>query len=276
MELAPESASANPADAPLDLSRAVAAARRGFRRDTELLVAHLDDGALYVPLAQPVQDTPLGTRVEKDELTLRPHLVATDTQQAFVAVFTTEELLAEFAREVGWTTTEEGDLQYCTLPARAAFDLGSQLIQSEVCSALVINPSADDELLLHRHELDSLRQGTPLPLVGYVSELPLGSDETTLISELEAPPSAEFLNALDSCLKSLAGVAGYRLQQTFNRERDLEPHPTLTLITSGAGPVDTARLEQLFGGELSDKLPPPGYIDVVFEPADPSYATTKP
>lgn len=258
---------------PVDLSPAIQTARRGFRRDTKPLVELLDRGAMFVPLAAPVPEAPLGENLSQDELTLQPHLVTAAAangaeSNGFAVLFTRQELLVEFAEEVGWTTTGEGDLQYCTLPARAGFDLAVQLIDDGSCVALVVNPSAKDELTLQRHELDALRQGQPTPLVGYVAEIPRGDDEVTLVSELDEPPSPDLVAALERCVERLPGVVGYRLEQTFNKERDIEPHPTLTLLSHDLDSVDESELEQHLAAELDGKLPAPGYIDVVFKAPD--------
>jgi hypothetical protein len=54
----------------------------------------------------------------------------------------------------------------------------------------------------------------------------------------------------------------YRLHRTFSPERDLEPHFTLNLIGSGDEP-DPALIQEL-SEALEGKLPPPGYIDIVW------------
>ncbi|HEX9620790.1 MAG TPA: hypothetical protein VF989_11685, partial [Polyangiaceae bacterium] len=58
-------------------------------------------------------------------------------------------------------------------------------------------------------------------------------------------------------------VAGYRLEQSFNPDRDLEPHWTLVVVTARS--VDHKAVAEGVLAEIADLLPPPGYIDVVFE-----------
>jgi hypothetical protein len=60
-------------------------------------------------------------------------------------------------------------------------------------------------------------------------------------------------------------VKGYRLQQTFNAERDLEPHPTLFLELVDPTSVDVEELNRRLAETLEGKLPEPGYIDVLFD-----------
>ena len=55
--------------------------------------------------------------------------------------------------------------------------------------------------------------------------------------------------------------------RTFNAERDLEPHPTLRLVTS----ADDSKLQGIADKmieAIGKHLPPPGYIDIVFDTAD--------
>ena len=73
-------------------------------------------------------------------------------------------------------------------------------------------------------------------------------------------PDADFAKMLDSA--ELPDIESYSLQRTFNAERDLEPHLTLTLRTRQA--VEREALAGRIVAAIQDKLPPPGYIDVLF------------
>ena len=62
-------------------------------------------------------------------------------------------------------------------------------------------------------------------------------------------------------------VEGYALLRTFNPERDLEPHPTLKLATK----AEEHELQAIAGkmiDAIGKHLPPPGYIDIVFDRID--------
>lgn len=248
-----------------DLGDAVKAARRGHRSDTQALVNLLDQGGLLVPLAKPVEGVELGepTRPEGD-VSLSPHLLADDSGDEVMPVFTDADFLSSFADYAGWRT-EADDLHYCTLPLRAVFDLALQLIDAHSVTALVLNPGTELELVLVRHELASLGQGEPIPLVGYVERIAGEERDKTLISVLDHEPSPDLIASIERCVQKMDGITGYRLEQTFNRERDLEPHPTLTLLATDLGALDLAALDQVLAQELEGRLPEPGYIDVLFE-----------
>ncbi len=251
-----------------DLTELVRKAKRGLRRDVAPLASAIDVGGLLVPLAKSVEGVPVGEVIETEdeELTLVPHLLQIDDGAAFVPLFTDSDILRSLGQYVEWTT-EGKELEFCTLPARVVLDLALQLVDGEEVVGAVVNPSDESELYLQRHELGALSQGRAVPLVGYVDAIPQLPDEKVLVAELEEPPSEEMIATIDDCLDGVAGVIGYRVEQTFNEERDLEPHPTLTIETEAAtsDTFDKDELgRKLFEG-LEGKLPAPGYIDVIFE-----------
>ncbi len=248
-----------------DLTDLIRRARRGLRRDVAPLAAALDEGGLLVPLAKPIDGVPIGEAVQPDsgEVKLVPHLLSSPDGETFVPLFSDADVLRSVGEFLEWTTDGEA-LEYCTLPARTALDLALQLIDGNTVLGAVINPSDECELLLQRHELGSLCQGQPLPLVGYVADIPHDPSEKVLVAELETPPAPEFIRAIEACIADHAGVTGYRIEQTFNAERDLEPHPTLTLETDEEFSVDRATLSSALFAALDGKIPEPGYIDVMF------------
>lgn len=249
-----------------DLTDLLALARSGLRRDVALLVGALDRGALLVPLVRSIAGVPLGEAVQPEggELTLVPHLLPEREGVTFVPLFSDPDVLRTLGQYLAWTT-DGGELEFCTLPAKAALDLALQLVDGERVVGAVINPSDDSELFLQRHEIGSFCQGQPLPLVGYVGAIAEGNDEKVLVAELAEPPSPEFLTIIDGCLKDVPGVVDYRLQQTFNAERDLEPHPSLTIRLQADVEVDKDGVGRQLFAALEGKLPEPGYIDVLFE-----------
>lgn len=249
-----------PENANVDLAEAIRTARRGFRRDTEALVERLDTGVIFVAMAEPVDDTADDT----DELKVVPHLTRTDGGQVLFPAFTAAERLQGFATQLQWSTRGD-ELSYCSLSLRAAFDVAIELAAGKHVAAMVIDPGDEHELLLRPNEVAELRQGHAIPLVGYVSALPPEKDERTLVSELAEPPNEALVRALDECVRGFPALTGYRLEQTFNRERDLEPHPTLVLELAEGTDQNLDALRARLGEIFEGALPAPGYIDVVFE-----------
>ena len=260
-----------------DLTPLVERARRGLRSDVASLAQALPEGGLLVPLARAIADVPLGEAIapEQGEVSLSPQLLPDQEGSYFVPLFTDPDILLTVGKYLSWKTAEtsavpeeaepQGELQFCTLPALAALDLALQLIDNEEIHGLVINPSSEHELLLQRHEVGALSQGQGIPLVGYVTEIPVGPEEERLISEPDTPLSAKLLGAIQSCIEQIPSVEDHRIEQSFNRERDLEPHLTLTLSCQAPETVDRQKLNNLLKTHLDGKLPPPGYIDVLFE-----------
>ncbi len=251
---------------PARLNAAIRAAQRGFRSDVKRLVDALDDAALLVPLARTIDDVEVGKPMTPpEEVRLVPHLLPDEDGAAFVALFTEADILRTVGQYFGWSTEGDDTLQYCTLPAKTGLDLALQLVDGERVQGAVLNPSDDYELLLSRSELGALTQGRAIPLVGYVKDIPLGADDNPLISELDAPLPPELLAALERCLDGLPGVSGHRVQQTFNAERDVEPHLTLVLQVEDEEQLDVEQLNARLAQHLEGKLPEPGYIDVLFD-----------
>jgi hypothetical protein len=253
------------ADKAGELTRAVERARSGYRHDVAELVRALDDAELYVPLASAVEGVPHGERVElADELRLVPHLLVTEEGKMFCALFTEPELMETIAEELDWTT--DGDeLEYCSIPAKLALDMALDVIDERSVLGLVLNPLHDSELVLRREELGSIAQGKPVALPGYVEGIPAQDGERTLIAEAGEPPPRALVDALEKALADESEVADYKLERTFNPDRDLEPHLTLTLRTRRAE-LDHQTISQRIVRAIEEELPPPGYIDVVFEP----------
>jgi hypothetical protein len=72
---------------------------------------------------------------------------------------------------------------------------------------------------------------------------------------------------LEDLVQNEPALDGYRISRTFNPERDLEPHFTLWLRHRPTL-SDRRSLTERVVVALSDKLPPPGYIDILFEESD--------
>lgn len=258
-------------EAAIDLTPFVQRARRGFRSDVAALIEALDDGVLFVPLAQPIDGVPVGEVVSgaEGEVKLVPHLLADEHGVGLVPLFSDADILTSVGQYARWKTGDQDDLDYCTLPARAALDLAQQLVDGKRIVAVVVNPADEDELHLKQHELGSILAGQAIPLVGYVAEIELDPREPVLVAET-GPIDPRITAAIEGCLRSVPEVTGYRVQQCFNQERDLEPHPTLTVTMPSGSTLDTSsaarqELGQRLFSAVEGLLPEPGYIDVMFE-----------
>jgi hypothetical protein len=253
----------NGAADPSDLTPAVSLARRGLRSDVRVFIDALDHGELFAPLAAKVAGAVYGEQMEvEDELKLTPHMLEDPDGKLYCALFTRPEMIEPLEEELGWTTDGES-LEYCAIPARAAFDMALQVIDDKDVLGLVINAMDDTELMLRRDEVASIAHNQAIPLVGYVQRIPENADEKTLIAEPADPPPPELVAILEQIIGALPEIESYCLQRTFNAERDLEPHLTLTLRSRG--PVTREPIADRIIQAIDGKLPPPGYIDLLFE-----------
>jgi hypothetical protein len=254
-------------DAPAELepllTRAVERARSGLRRDVAELLASLDGEQLLVPIAKSPPDVPEGEEIEiGEELTLCPHLIPDSEGEPFVGLFTHLSPLEPVVNALGWTT-DGGELRVCGLPARVGLELALKVLEDQRVRGLVIDPGAPSELGLTRSELASLLAGRPVPLVAYVEHIPRDESERTQVAESGEPFPERLVSSLESWIGGAPAVSGYRLERTFNPDRDLEPHLTLTLRVA-----EEADRRDLFRGvtqAIAGELPPPGYLDVLFE-----------
>jgi hypothetical protein len=118
--------------------------------------------------------------------------------------------------------------------------------------------------MLQKSELSSLAKGQAVPLVGYVHHIPMQDFEQTLIAETDEAPPAAFIQAIERCLKERDDIEGYELLNTFNADRDLEPHLTLSLRPKSVE-IDFETVTEELTEALGDDVPPPGYVDIVFD-----------
>lgn len=226
----------------------------------------LATGELLVPLARDMPDAPEGQRIEFDgSLTLVPHLLTDAEGGHFAALFTTPEPLEPIVRALSWKT-DGGELKVCALPARLAFEMALTIIDRNDVVGLVIDAGAPSELCLNRNELASILAGRALPLLAYVGDIPEDEPHKTLVAEDGAPPPAELVAALVNFCKSTPGVIGYRLRRTFNPDRDLEPHLSVTLAVTNK--VNRRYLFDCVTQAIEGTVPAPGYLDVLFEEVD--------
>lgn len=251
-----------------DLTPLIKTAQRGLRRDVQALLDQLPQGELFIPLARNIEGAPDGQRLEIDdgELKLVPHMLLDEEGHHYAALFSHPELMATMEQQLGWKT-DDAELKFCTVPALFALDMALEVVDGEHVQGLVLNAGSDYELALRREELASLTHGKAIPLVGYVAALAPDEGEETLIAEGGEPPSPALSAAIENCLRELPAVEGYALLRTFNPERDLEPHPTLKLATSAAE-SELSNIARKVIDAIGEHLPPPGYIDIVFDRID--------
>jgi SseB protein N-terminal domain len=254
-------------DAP-DLTPLVKAAQRGLRRDVQALLDQLPRGELFIPLARNIEGMVDGKRLDLDdgEVKLIPHMLLDEEGNHYAALFTRPELMGPMEQQLGWKT-DGAELKFCTVPALFALDMALEVVDDEHVLGLVLNAGSDFELALRREELSSFTNGKAIPLVGYVAALAPDESEATLIAEGGEPPAPALTAAIEQCLAELPQVEGYSLLRTFNAERDLEPHPTLQLATTAAESELSGIASKMIDA-IGKHLPPPGYIDIVFDRID--------
>jgi SseB protein N-terminal domain/SseB protein C-terminal domain len=245
------------------LTALVEQARRGLRRDVSALVAGLETAELFVALKAPIAGAPEGEDVEFDEdLEIVPHLLADEEGHGYAALFTSPEIAEPVAQSLGWTTEGE-ELSLCTLPARIALELALGVIDETHVLGLVIDAGNSSELMLRRQELASIVAGQALPLVGYLVDLPPLDDEQVLLAEPSDPPPPALVAALAAFVTAHPEISAHRLERTFNPERDLEPH--LTLRFTLTGDHERRALAQAAIEAVGELVPPPGYLDILFD-----------
>lgn len=249
------------------LTLAVMRAQTGLRSEVAALVEALNDAEFLVPLAADIPDTPEGERVETDEpLTIQPHMVLDPEGGAFCVFFTHVVFVEPIANQLQWGT-DGGELKLCTLMAKHALQMALSVIDEVEVRGLVLNPGTDCELTLLRDEVASLAQGQALPLVGYVEDITSTDEGATLLAEPADPPPPEFLQALEAASSALEGVLDYKVQRTFNPERDREPHLTIQVRLAN-DEVDRELIAETLADAVEGTVPPPGYLDIVFSPVE--------
>lgn len=247
-----------------DLTEAVKQARRGFRRDVKSLLDALEQADLLIPLAEPLSGATAGERTKVEgELRLQPHFLNMPDGPSFAALFTSPQVLDAIGERLGWRTGG-GELEFCQIPGGVALEMASGTLDEQV-QGVIIDAGAESELMLTAAEVKVLVTGQPIPLVGYVAAIP-DDDERTVVAEPGAPTPVALTAALERCLTELPDLERYELLRTYNPERDLEPHPTIKLTPKGAsGEIDYRHLANHVFNAVSPHLPPPGYVDIVFE-----------
>lgn len=246
-----------------DLTAAITAARRGLRRDVQRLVTELPKGSFFLPLARSM-GVPLDRHaVAKQELPVAMHLLHDPQGRKAFALFTRPEFLSKAGEVFGWKTDGK-PLQYCQLAGKDSIQLALQSIDGKDIPTLVFNAFQPTCLELSLAEVQALERGEAIPLVGYVQQTPVQAGETFMTGQPAMPPPPELVRSIKAFVVSHPAVAGYDLIQVFNPERDLEPHLMLNIRTKGRG-ADHESLVRDAREAVRDKVPPPGYLDIVFD-----------
>jgi hypothetical protein len=246
------------------LRDALDAARGGLRSLVQRVIDTLDDGVLYVPLAEDIPDIPEDQEETFDELSFRPHMLLDNDENAYAVAFTEPALVENVQEALSWTTDDD-ELKFVRLPARSVFELALTELEDVNVGGIAIDPSTDRELVLSREEVQHILAGQAIPLVGYIEELP-ESDEDLPIVEGAEPPDPKLIAALDKAKSKIQDLVGYRVDTTFHPERDREPHLTITLYLARPDAPRGAIAEEVMG-LVDPLLPPPGYADLVFKDA---------
>ena len=246
----------------IDLTDAIASARSGLKTDVANLIDLLPEGALFLPMARAIPGLEEGDTVNVDEeITLSPHLLVDGEDRLFVALFTREEFIGPVKQAMDWKT-DDHDLEFCGLPAGLALKIAYDACGNEEIVGAVINAMQDTELVLQQDELGHLTQGQAIPFVAYVEGAQSDAAENEDIANEDLPP--EFKAALDVCVEKAEPVTGYSVQRTFDPERDREPHLALR-FTLGTPTEDYETLRDTIVEALEGTVPPPGYVDILFE-----------
>ena len=249
---------------PSALTDALLAARVGLKSQVQLLVDVLDSAQVYIPLAEDLPDAPLNEALPfEGDLTFRPHMILNEDESIFAVAFSEPDFAQEMQSALGWTTSED-ELKFICVPAHVAFELCSSVVDCEQVSGLVFNPGTDAELVLLPDESASLAQGTAIPLVGYVADLPADEDGGTEEVEGADPPPQELMAALQAAKERIAELLDVSVMTTFNPERDREPHLTITLKVLSSQNLDRQALADNVMEQAAEFVPAPGYADIVF------------
>lgn len=247
-----------------DLTEALLEARVGVKSQVQLLVDALTLAQVYIPLAEDLPDAPLNEALPFDgDLTFRPHMILNEDESIFAVAFSEPDLAQAMQNALGWATSNE-ELKFICVPAHVAFELCSSVVDGEQVSGLVFNPGTDAELVLLPDEAASLAQGTAIPLVGYVADLPADDDGTTEEVKGADPPPAALIEALSAAKDRIAELVDVSVMTTFNPERDREPHLTITLTVIGRHGLDRQALADDVMEQAAEHVPAPGYADIVF------------
>jgi hypothetical protein len=182
---------------------------------------------------------------------------------AWIPVFSSAEALASAGSGHSWQT-DGGELQMAALPFEDLVAVLNQAFLDEQTGGIVFDLGLDTQLVLSSDEVLSLAAGTAIPITDLAGQQPARGDEQMYVGE-PAESSEQLVSQIQQILGREPHVTGSHLYQVFIPERDVMPHLLLSLTSPAA---DATREE--IGIRVSDAVaqldvPPPGYIDVMFD-----------
>ncbi len=250
------------------LEDALVRAQSGYRSDVAALATALAKAELFVALVENSEPGD-GPEILEPGASLKLHKVVDETTgSAWTAVFSSPENLGRAGEQLNWETSG-GPLQF--LAANGVELIRSVLspaLESGLTSGIVFDAGQESELAMSADETLSMIGGQPIPLVGYASRQPARGTEQIQVGEPAVPPPAALTTAIARVLDRVREVKSYRLIQVFVPERDVTSHLMLDIV--GDLPESQQReISATIGAAIEDtRLPPPGYIDIVFNFAD--------
>ena len=252
---------------PNALTAAVRSARRGLRRDVRGLCEALEDGRFLLPLARDAAAPAEGNgRIRPGALTggaaVSLHHLEGKESGVCLALFTQPEFLPPFENGMEWTT-DGGPLRCLAVSGREALTYVKARIEAGEAAALLINPFDEQDLELSAAELKGIVDGAPIPLLGYLGDLPALDDEELWVWDPEPPPPEALREALVRLGSPHGEIRTCEVYGSFNTDRDLEPHLLINVRTA-APQEDYREVAERVLRALARHIPPPGYVRLTF------------
>jgi hypothetical protein len=246
------------------IEEALVRAQSGYRSDVAALAGVLAQADLYVALVEDSEPGD-GPEILEPGASLKLHTVVDETTgSTWTAIFSSPETLGRAGEELNWETAG-GPLQF--LAANGVELIKSVLtpaLESGATSGIVFDAGQESELAMSADETLSMIGGEPIPLVAYASRQPAHGTEQIQVGEPAVPPPAALTAAIVRVLDRVTEVRSYRLIQVFVSERDVTSHLMLDIVGDMPEPKER-EISAAIGAAIEGiSLPPPGYLDVVF------------
>jgi hypothetical protein len=250
------------------IEEALVRAQSGYRGDIAALARVLVETDLFAALAEDSEsnDDP---RILEAGAQLKLHHVVDDAMGTkWTAIFSSAEALGKAGFQFDWGTNG-GPLQF--VEANGAEFIQSVLapsLESGSTSGIIFDVGQESELAMTSAEMLSLMRGEPIPLVSYASRRPATGTEQIHVGEPAVPPPAALTAAIARVLDRVKEVKSYRLIQVFIPERDVMSHLMLDIVGDLPESQQREISAQIGTATEGTRLPPPGYLDVVFNFSD--------
>jgi hypothetical protein len=243
---------------------ALARAQSGYRSDVAALAKVIAEAELFAALAEDSESDDDLEMVEAGA-TLKLHHVVDDTSGSkWTALFSSAEALRKAGFQFDWGTSG-GPLQFLAANGAELFrSVLAPALESGSASGIIFDVGRESELAMTPEEMLSMMRGEPIPLLAYASRRPANGTEQIHVGEPAVPPPPALTTAIAKVLDRVREVKSYRLIQVFIPERDVRSHLMLDIV--GDLPESQQReISAQIGAAIAGvKLPPPGYLDVVF------------